>query len=263
MNRIKYTPEIREEIKRIYQQHEGQETCRIINEKYGLSMNIDNLHGIVYRYGLHKRRNRTYKKPSIYTPEQIAFLKKTYARKSAKETADKFNAHFGLNVNPAALRTWMNRHGILSKDDGKFSPGAAPWNAGTKGLTGANEMSYKPGTLPPKTRPVGFESVKSDGSILVKVSADWNEKRQRFGIWQPKHKIVWEQHHGQVPDDKIIQFLNGDRSDCRIENLTLITHSVLKSLCHIKFWEQPDEVKPVLLTMTKLKMQILHKERSL
>jgi len=54
----------------------------------------------------------------------------------------------------------------------------------------------------------------------------------------------------------VVSFRNGNRSDCRLENLVLISKSVLIALKHQDFWQQPEEIKPVLMTLTQLRMKV-------
>jgi len=38
-----------------------------------------------------------------------------------------------------------------------------------------------------------------------------------------EHRLVWEAHHGPIPDGMVIHHINGDNQDNRIENLQLVT----------------------------------------
>lgn len=41
--------------------------------------------------------------------------------------------------------------------------------------------------------------------------------------WEFLHRVVWEEHNGPIPDGKMIIFRDGDRSNCDISNLMLVT----------------------------------------
>jgi hypothetical protein len=42
-------------------------------------------------------------------------------------------------------------------------------------------------------------------------------------VFKLKHRIVWEKANGPIPENHVIAFNNLDKTDCRLENLTLMT----------------------------------------
>ncbi|ATE85769.1 HNH homing endonuclease [Shigella phage Sf12] len=45
------------------------------------------------------------------------------------------------------------------------------------------------------------------------------------GSYHYVHRIVWEMHNGDIPEGMEIDHINGSRSDNRVENLRIVSHS--------------------------------------
>jgi len=53
-----------------------------------------------------------------------------------------------------------------------------------------------------------------------------NGKKQSIS----KHRLVWIEHNGEIPEGRIIHHINGDKFDNRIENLKMLTRSEHRKL---------------------------------
>lgn len=65
---------------------------------------------------------------------------------------------------------------------------------------------------------VGEFTHTTDGYLIRKVQEDGTQ-RERFEF---VHRAAWEEHHGEIPQGKMVSFLDGDKDNCNIENLFLI-----------------------------------------
>lgn len=64
--------------------------------------------------------------------------------------------------------------------------------------------------LTPTGARIGDERVGSNGLIEVKTVA---------GRWRPKHVLTWEAAHGVLPKTHVLYFIDGDISNCALDNL--------------------------------------------
>lgn len=106
----------------------------------------------------------------------------------------------------------------------RFRPGHTSWNKGMKGLDiGGKQTRFKPGTLNGRAldqvKPIGFERLSKEGYLQRKVNNDLPFNRR----WKFVHVILWEEANGPVPAGHMLAFINGDRTDIRLDNLQLIT----------------------------------------
>ncbi|MCG2572371.1 HNH endonuclease [Acinetobacter sp. ME22] len=156
-----------------------------------------------------------------YTKEMEDFLH-NHTHMFRGEMTKLFNETFGTSISRRVLGSKCERIGALTGRTGRFEKGQPSWNKGLELSGKYNFNGFKPGHEPHNKKPVGYERLTRDGYIEVKV-AEPNTFKQ-------KHRHVWEQHHGPIPQTHVIVFKNMDKADCRIENLELITRSELVRL---------------------------------
>ena len=163
-------------------------------------------------------------KKTKWTEEVIQFMIENYQGKDNIELAELLNKRFNLNTNGDRVcnvkANLKRREGIdltTGINRGCFKKGNVPVNKGTKGLynVGGNRTSFKKGNIPPNKRPIGSERVNVDGYIEVKVG-DPN-------TWDSKHRVVYREHYGEIPEGYNVIFLDGNRQNVDINNLGLVS----------------------------------------
>lgn len=168
----------------------------------------------------------------IWIQEEVEILVKMYPDHFAQEIAEQLGRSeravhskansLGLKSNKekyvkAGLKGCISEKAIATR----YQKGHASSNKGQKISPELYERlkptMFKKGSIPHNKKPIGTEVINDDGYIMVKVA---NPDK-----WQLKHRIVWEQVHGEIPEGYNIQFKNRNRLDCRLENLYIIKRS--------------------------------------
>lgn len=157
----------------------------------------------------------------FWKPHEIEWLKENAYGLSNMDITKKFNDYFGLSLSVECVKRCKSRNHISSGLTGYFPKGNIPFNKGKKGYMGANITSFKPGSKPKNTDPIGTEKMLADGYIWVKV--DDQSKVPKVINWRQKHRLVWEKEHGPIPEGYLIIFLDGNRKNFDLDNLEMIT----------------------------------------
>lgn len=157
----------------------------------------------------------------IFTDEIRNFVVEHYKGCSYYDLADKINKEFSTNFSTRQITNFCYRNkynnGYKNKKT-QFSKGHIPWNKGKNVVVPekCRQSWFKKGNKPLQTKPIGYERIDHDGYILVKVS-DNN--------FVPKQRLIYEKHHGVIPDDRYVIFLDGDKRNFDINNLALVSRA--------------------------------------
>jgi hypothetical protein len=188
-----------------------------------------------------------------YTPEQIAWLRKNRSKWVLTEMVENFNALFETNLSKTAINGTCKRLKIYTGRTGLFIKGGTSWNAGLKiGNHNKNQSTqFKKNAVPHNTAPVGTELTRGDGYIWRKIA----EPNQ----WRQKHRILWEEKHGPIQGGMRLVFKDGDRTNFAEDNFELVSNAELLRLCKNNYLQQPEHLKPVVMTLSKLEVRIFEK----
>ena len=124
-----------------------------------------------------------------------------------------YNLAFRIQVKKSP--EYLTEHVFLFRDIEKsmasrFQKGHKTWNTGKKGIHMAPQTEFKKGHQPHNTKYDGYES-----------------KRERYwyiridGKFVLKHRHIWEQKYGPIPDGMILKFIDKNTDNLKIENLVL------------------------------------------
>ena len=155
-----------------------------------------------------------------YSTEQIGFLK-SIAHLPRPEMAKLFNEKYNEQRAKESMQRFCSKHKLLGVENtGRLKKGRKTWNKGVTGYMGSNKTSFKKGGVPHNTRPLWSERVCSkDGFVWIKVS-----EPNGFVL---KHHWVWSQAGHEIPKGSTLCFKDGDKSNCALDNLVVMTRSEL------------------------------------
>lgn len=167
--------------------------------------------------------------PKRWTSELLTKLRDMYPHFLNREIAAKLGrsvssiSRQGRKMKLRKSSETMTRiHKQAGQCNGAFKSGHEPWNLGKKGIqTGGISTRFKPGQE--------SHNAKSDGTVTLRFdrekygSRPWLAYRIAERKWIPYSRYVFAQYYGEVPPGMVIRHKNGNRLDCRIENLECIT----------------------------------------
>ncbi len=161
-----------------------------------------------------------------YTEAEHNFLHSFVPGHTYKEIVEAYNKHFDEPITLSRVKGYIANHKLNTGKTGRFEKGQIPFNKGKKGMCapGCEKTWFKKGNMPHNSKPIGYERITKDGYIEVKVF-DRPDREKGIKNFVPKHRLVWEQIYGPIPKGCKIFFLDGNRQNCDIENLALVTEA--------------------------------------
>lgn len=189
------------------------------------------------------------KKLSLFNEEQFSFFLDQNPLYSAQDLATLMNETFGLSLTGMQIRNFRRNHGLPSGRVTRFQKGNVPFNKDTKGICKPNRGSFKKGNVPVNKLPIGSERVTTDGYIRIKVQDEggYNDR------WKQKGRIVWESEHGPIPKGKLLMYLDGDGTNCKLDNLVLIDRKDRVRLNQMRYHFKNEDLNRAALGIVKLK----------
>lgn len=175
---------------------------------------------------------RVSKRRRLLTNEQHEFLLEHQADVTRKEMAELLNETFGTSLTTEQIKTYCGNHKIRSNSNGQFKKGQRSFNKGLKQTDYMSEEAiertkatrFKKGQKPNNWKPIGSERITKDGYIEIKVRDGEDVSTNNYKL---KHRVVWEEEHGEVPEGHAILFLDQSRTNCSLDNLMLVKRTEL------------------------------------
>lgn len=183
-----------------------------------------------------------------YTDEEKAFFRDFVPGHSRKEIREEFIRRFGWEITMGQTIGCIKNWHLNTGRTGRFEKGQQAFNKGVP-MRGevyekAKATMFKKGHIPHNHKPVGSERVNVEGYIEVKVA----EPR----TWVFKHRMIWEQHHGEIPKGYVIIFADENKLNTDIENLRMISNKEMLTMTRKKLRSKNQELTDAGIGLAKL-----------
>jgi hypothetical protein len=200
-----------------------------------------------------------------YEPEELVWIeaRKDWPRAELHKAFCWFWMREDVSCN--ALKALCKRKGWMTGRTGCFEKGHKPHNKGkTFNPPGSEKGRFKKGHLPHNTKYLGHERVSKDG--YIEISIDGTNPHTGFERrYVLKHRWLWEQANGPLPDGHVLKCLDGHKTNTDPSNWEAIPRALLPRLSGGRWYQPYDEyepeVRPVVLTVARLEHEAREKRR--
>lgn len=206
-----------------------RELASMISEHFGIEMTESKMRAYMKNHKL-KNGNPTGRQKgqvtSLFPQDVIDYIVANHKGNGHQKMADLVNEKFGTKYTKGQIKAFYGRNKLNSGLTGRFEKGHVPANKGTHPPTRGRmaETQFKNGHLPHNTKPIGYERITRDGYIEVKIKMRPSSPLCNDNF-VAKHYLVWEEANGPVPKGHKLTFLDGDKQNCSLDNLKLVTNA--------------------------------------
>lgn len=198
----------------------------------------------------------------IYSAEEMAWLEDNRLMLIGDYHREFCAAFARSDVSAANLHALRKRKGWKTGRTGQFEKGSKPVNKGKTCPPGrggrhpnAQKTQFRKGQLPHNTKFLGHERVSKDGYVEISIDAvnPHTGYERRYVL---KHRHLWEEMHGPLPDDMCLKCRDGNKQNTDPSNWEAIPRGVLPLLSArfgMRYDQAEPEVKPVIMTVARLK----------
>lgn len=220
---MRYPQEVHDFIRENVKGRTAKELAEMTNKAFGTSFTHKSMKSYKANHGLNSETPRGNPKGSFSAvfPKEIAeYIFRNYEGTCPTEMTGILKQKFGIEYRTSQVSTFYKNHNLNSGLTGQFQKGHEPHNKGKTGICypGSEKGHFQKGHKPYNTTPVGTVRKKADGYFWEKVGEG------RFD-WKQLHILLWQRAGRVLPDGHILIFKDGNKENCVLENLMLITRA--------------------------------------
>lgn len=203
------------------------EVAKAFNEKFGTNKSPDTLAAVAKAHG-DFRSSKDY-----FSEEEKDFLRENRHKLTIPLLTKAFNEKFGKSRSENSINEKCKEMRLIVGNKNQQGRGWVHWGSGlTKEEFKAHyksEEDFHRGQFRPGYRSYAYnyqvgDEVIRDGYTFIKTTDDLSVEPSKQ--WMVKHRWLWEQEHGPIPDGYCIIFADGNKHNITLDNLRAVPREV-------------------------------------
>jgi hypothetical protein len=194
---------------------------------------------------------------TLFSSAEIEWLKQSAGLSRADAYAQFVEAFGRDDISEGQVTAYRKRNGIKCGGDGRFVKGQHSWNKGKKlPVSDAFKATmFKKGHVPHNQNYIGHERINHEGYVEISVAKP-NPYTKADRHYVTKHRLLWEEINGPVPEGHVLKCLDGDKQNTDPKNWLAIPRALLPRLNgrwgSLSYDEAEPELKPYILAAARL-----------
>lgn len=161
-------------------------------------------------------------KPIINKQEEIDYFKSIVKGHTTNEIIELYNKKYNFKLNKNQVKHLKRKYNLVSGINTKFKKGQQAHNH----------------------KPIGYEFLRDDGYIEIKIAEP--------NSWKLKQQYIWEKYNGKIPKGYRVVFLDQDKTNFDLDNLTLIQSKDILTTKNMKLFSKEKEITKVGILTAQL-----------